>query len=255
MAEVPRVRRRSDAWNEARHECIGGEERYDIIVIGSGQAGTPLARALAEAGRRTALIEREHVGGTCINEGCTPTKTMVASARVAYLAQRGAQYGVQTGAVTVDMPAVRERKRRIVGAFRGRSQQSLEETGGLDLIFGRARFIGPTRVEVARPDGTATVLTADTIVLNTGARPSRPAVAGLEAVPALDSTSIMELDEVPDHLLVLGGGYSAPGQTWRVQRVRFPPRQGLATHREPSLGLMEVTTWAKRRQGDVRAVL
>src|SRR6516164_9206945 len=134
------------------------EERYDSIIIGSGQAGTPLARALARAGRRTALIEREHVGGTCLNEGCTPTKTMVACARLAYLARRSAQYGVRTGAVAVDMESVRERKRRIVGAFRGGGQQSLEKTAGLDLIFGRARFISPTRVEVVRPDGTAMAL-------------------------------------------------------------------------------------------------
>jgi pyruvate/2-oxoglutarate dehydrogenase complex dihydrolipoamide dehydrogenase (E3) component len=183
------------------------EERYDAIIIGSGQAGTPLARALARAGWRTALIEREHVGGTCTNEGCTPTKTMVASARLAYLARRGGQFGVRTGTVEVDMRSVRERKRRIVGAFRGSGQQRLEEAAGLDLIFARARFIGPTRVEVARPDGTAMALAADTIVLNSGARPSRPAIAGIAALPALDSTSIMELDEVPDHLLVLGGGY------------------------------------------------
>ena len=117
-------------------------ERYDAIVIGSGQAGGPLASALANAGRRTALIERTHVGGTCINEGCTPTKTMVASARVAYLARRGADYGVDTGEVRVDLARVRERKRRIVASFRDGSQRRLESTTRLDLIFGEARFTG-----------------------------------------------------------------------------------------------------------------
>src|SRR6266403_731773 len=94
-------------------------DHYQAIVIGSGQAGTPLCRSLAEAGLRTALVEREHVGGTCINEGCTPTKTMVASGRVAYLARRGADYGVHTGPIRVDMLRVRKRKRDIVDLFRG----------------------------------------------------------------------------------------------------------------------------------------
>lgn len=183
------------------------KRRYDAIVIGSGQGGTPLARALARAGRKTALVEREHVGGTCVNEGCTPTKTMVASARVAYLARRAADYGVQTGPVTVDMRAVRQRKRRIVDEFRTGSQRSLEDSSGLDLLIGHARFTGPKEVDVSSSEGAPLSLTADVIVLNTGARPSQPQVPGLDEVPALNSTSIMELDRVPDHLLVLGGGY------------------------------------------------
>src|SRR5688572_33206962 len=100
-------------------------ETFDAIVIGAGQAGGPLSTALAKAGKRTALIEREHVGGTCINEGCTPTKTMVASARVAYLARRGADYGVRAGSVSVDLAKVRERKRAIVESFRGGSERRL----------------------------------------------------------------------------------------------------------------------------------
>src|SRR6267142_5761698 len=98
---------------------------YDAIVIGSGQAGTPLSQALASAGMRTALVERVHVGGTCINEGCTPTKTMVASGRVAYLARRGLDYGVHTGAVRIAMERVRKRKRDIVASFRGGSQKRI----------------------------------------------------------------------------------------------------------------------------------
>src|SRR6266481_6413233 len=109
---------------------------FDAIVIGSGQGGTPLCQALANAGLRTAIIEREHVGGTCVNEGCTPTKTMVASGRVAYLARRGADYGVHTGDITVDMSRVRERKRNIVANFRGGNQSRIEKTPNLDLIFG-----------------------------------------------------------------------------------------------------------------------
>jgi len=109
---------------------------YQAIVIGSGQGGTPLCRALAQAGVRTALIERSHVGGTCINEGCTPTKTMVASGRVAYLARRGKDYGVQTGDIRIDMQRVRQRKRDIVDSFRNGSQKRLEKTANLELIFG-----------------------------------------------------------------------------------------------------------------------
>ena len=181
--------------------------RYDAIVIGSGQAGTPLARALAGAGRRTALIEREHVGGTCVNEGCTPTKTMVASARVAYLARRGADYGVRTGDVFVDMAKVRQRKRAIVDKFRGGSERGLAKLERLDLIRGEARFTGPHEIEVTDGAGTARPLSSDLLFLNVGARPSRPPLPGLDSVPALDSTSVMELDTAPGHMLVLGGGY------------------------------------------------
>src|SRR6266436_6338772 len=116
---------------------------YDAIVIGSSRGGRLLPIALAKAGRNVALIERDHIGGTCINVGCTPTKTMVASARVAYLARRGADYGVHTtGPVQVDMVRVRERKRRIVEDFRAGSQRRIEETPGVELLFGEARFMG-----------------------------------------------------------------------------------------------------------------
>jgi len=177
-------------------------ERYDAIVIGAGQAGVPLASALARSGRRTVLIEREHVGGTCINEGCTPTKTMVASARVAYLARRGADYGVKTGPITVDLTRVRERKRAIVKSFRAGSLRRVETTEGLELICGEARFTGPRQLAV---DGR--LLESDLVFVNTGGRPAAPDVEGLDRVASLDSTSVMELDQVPDHLVVLGGGY------------------------------------------------
>jgi len=180
---------------------------FDAIVIGSGQGGNPLAVALAGAGWHVAMVESKHVAGTCINEGCTPTKTMVASARVAYLARRGADYGVRTGEVSVDLTRVRQRKRDIVDSFRGSSERGLEQTAGLELIMGRAELTGPDAVTVELRDGGRRVLRAGTIVINAGCRTSTPPVAGLDAVPALDSTSIMELDEVPEHLLVLGGGY------------------------------------------------
>ncbi|HEY7201830.1 MAG TPA: mercuric reductase, partial [Candidatus Dormibacteraeota bacterium] len=165
------------------------------------------ASALAQSGRRTAIVEREHVGGTCINEGCTPTKTMVASARVAHLAGRGADYGVYAGPVAVDMLRVRQRKRDIVESFRSGSERRLTSTDGLELLMGGATFTGPDTVAVRMLDGTERTLRAGTIVINTGARPATPPLEGLDGVASLDSTSIMELDAVPERLLVLGGGY------------------------------------------------
>jgi pyruvate/2-oxoglutarate dehydrogenase complex dihydrolipoamide dehydrogenase (E3) component len=182
-------------------------KNFDAIVIGSGQGGTPLCQALAGAGMRTALVEREHVGGTCINEGCTPTKTMVASARVAYLARRGADYGVHTGELTIDLTKVRERKRAIVHSFRTGSQTRIEKTEKLELIFGEAEFTEPKTIRVRKKDGGELALAANQIFINAGCRPSVPTIAGLSEVPYLNSTSIMELDAVPQHLLVVGGGY------------------------------------------------
>jgi pyruvate/2-oxoglutarate dehydrogenase complex dihydrolipoamide dehydrogenase (E3) component len=189
------------------HTTMTTEQHYDAVVIGSGQGGNPLAGALAGAGHKTAVIEREHVGGTCINEGCTPTKTMVASARVAYLDRRSADYGVRNGPVTVDMVEVRRRKRDIVETFRSGNEQRLEDAENLDLIRGEARFTGPKELEVRLDDGESAQLTAENIFINVGARPGGVPVDGLDAVLTLDSTTVMELDEVPERLLVLGGGY------------------------------------------------
>jgi pyruvate/2-oxoglutarate dehydrogenase complex dihydrolipoamide dehydrogenase (E3) component len=183
------------------------KNHYDVIIIGSGQAGGPLATAFAQNGHKTAIIEREHIGGTCINEGCTPTKTMIASARVAYLARRGADYGVQTGPISVDMAVVRKRKRDIVESFRGSSQRRLEAAQGLDVLMGEARFVGPQAIEARLQSGQVRQLSAEKIFINTGARPTLPPIKGIESVPVLNSTTIMELDTVPEHLVVLGGGY------------------------------------------------
>ncbi len=183
------------------------EQHYDAVVIGAGQAGVPLSQALARSGRRTALIEREHVGGTCINEGCTPTKTMVASAKAAYVDRRSADYGVHNGPVSVEMPEVRGRKRAMVDSFRDSGQRRIEATERLDLIFGEASFTGPRTLAVRTNDGEVLELVADNVFINAGARPANPPIEGLDSVPALNSTSIMELDELPEHLLVLGGSY------------------------------------------------
>jgi pyruvate/2-oxoglutarate dehydrogenase complex dihydrolipoamide dehydrogenase (E3) component len=134
---------------------------------------------------------------------------MVASARVAYLARRSADYGVYTGEVTIDMRKVRERKRAIVESFRGGSEQRIRETAGVDLLMGEASFVDPHTLEVVIDNGERRRLSADLFVINTGARPAVPPIPGLESVPVLDSTSVMELDSVPEHLVVLGGGYIA----------------------------------------------
>jgi pyruvate/2-oxoglutarate dehydrogenase complex dihydrolipoamide dehydrogenase (E3) component len=182
-------------------------KHYDAIIIGSGQAGNPLAKAFGNAGWKTAIIERAFIGGTCINYGCTPTKTMFNSARVAYLARRAADYGVHHGEVTVNMLEVRERKQRVVEEFRESGLKGIEKTKNLDLLFGNATFIAPHELEVQIKDGGKRTISAEKIFINTGGRPAKPQFDGIDSVPTLDSTSIMELDELPRHLLVLGGGY------------------------------------------------
>jgi pyruvate/2-oxoglutarate dehydrogenase complex dihydrolipoamide dehydrogenase (E3) component len=180
-------------------------ERFDAVIIGSGQAGKPLAVSLVGAGYRTALVERGDVGGTCINTGCTPTKTMVASARVSYLARRAADFGLKIGRITVDMERVRARKRSIVESFRGASEKRLEKAH-VELIRGEASFTGPRELEVALLDGEMRRLQAAQIFLDTGTRNLVPRIDGLEDIPYLDNESIMELDRVPGHLLIIGGG-------------------------------------------------
>src|SRR5262245_21129068 len=183
-------------------------ENFDAIIIGTGQSGKPLAVALGKAGWKTAVIERKHVGGTCINYGCTPTKTMVASARVAYLARRGQDYGVHVGGdVHVNMAEVYRRKQGVVEQFRNGGKAYLESTPNVELIFGEGSFIDAKTVKVAANTGGERLLTAPKIVINSGGRPAVPPIAGLGDVRFLDSTSIMELETLPSHLVVLGGGY------------------------------------------------
>ncbi|MFF1417178.1 mercuric reductase [Streptomyces sp. NPDC058280] len=175
-------------------------------MVGTSQGGRFLPVDLAKAGKKVALVERDHLGGVCVNSGCTPTKTMVASARLAYQARRGAEYGVRTGPVSVDLAAVRERKRAMVAGARENYASRLAQDG-LDLIEGEARFTGPKTVEIALRDGGTREISAPVIVIDTGAGPRPLAISGAQNVPVLDSTSIMELGELPEHLIILGGGY------------------------------------------------
>ncbi len=182
-------------------------ERFDAVIVGSGQAGNPLATALAKASKKTAVIESKHVGGTCINEGCTPTKTMVASGRVAYLARRGADYGVSTGPISINLTKVRERKREVVERFRSGNEKHLQTTDDIELIYGLGHFIGPKTLHVDLRGGGTRTLEADWFFLNTGLRAATPQIDGIQDVPFLTNESIMELDTVPENLLILGGGY------------------------------------------------
>ena len=176
---------------------------YDAIVIGTGQAGPPLAVRLAKAGLKTALIEREHLGGTCVNDGCIPTKTLVASARTAHVARRAGDYGVSIGGpVSVDMKAVKARKDRVVADSIANLTKWIQSTAGLTLVWGQARFAAANAVEVGGER-----LEAPKIFINVGGRPVLPAWDGIASVPVLTNVSMMAIDTVPEHLIVAGGSY------------------------------------------------
>ncbi len=177
-------------------------KKYDAIVIGSGQAGNPLWQKLTGQGWKVALIEREHLGGTCINTGCTPTKTMVHCAQVAHYAREAGRWGVRTAEVRVDLAQVVALKDRIVQQFRGGKEKQAGKTANLDLYRGHGRFSGAHTVEVG-----GETLEGRHIFINTGTRPEIPQLDGLDRVPYLTNASLMELRELPEHLLVLGGGY------------------------------------------------
>jgi pyruvate/2-oxoglutarate dehydrogenase complex dihydrolipoamide dehydrogenase (E3) component len=179
----------------------------NVIVIGTSQGGRFLPITFAKAGRKVAVVERGHLGGVCVNAGCTPTKTMVASARVAYLAERGGEYGVRTGPISVDLPAVRKRKQAMVEGARNNFESLIKPVAGLDLFRGEARFIASKTLEVSLADGETRTITAPLIFINTGARPKQLAIKGVDSVSVLNSTTIMELDSLPEHLLIIGGGY------------------------------------------------
>jgi dihydrolipoamide dehydrogenase len=176
--------------------------RYDAIVIGSGQAGNPLSQKLADQGWTVALIEKEHLGGTCVNTGCTPTKTMVASAQVAHYARHAEIWGVQTGAVRVDLAGVVARKDRVVNQWRSGIDQKIAARKNLHLYRGAARFLSPHKIRVNQEE-----IESERIFINTGARPAIPRLEGLDRIDYLTNGSILQLRELPAHLLVIGGGY------------------------------------------------
>jgi len=182
---------------------------YDDIIIGGGKAGKTLAPALVADGRKTALVERSlnMIGGSCPNIACIPSKTMVASAEVANTVLHSAAYGINTAPPTVDMAAVIQRKRSVVQSLRPINLNNLHTALGDNLIIGIARFVAPKTIEVATAEGTTRLLTAERLFINTGTRPLIPSVPGLKEAGFLTSESLMELEELPEHLIVLGSGY------------------------------------------------
>lgn len=175
---------------------------FDAIVVGAGQAGPAIAARCSKEGLRTAVIERGRFGGTCVNVGCVPSKTMVASARAVHLARRGDEFGFAAGDIRVDMARVKARKDGIVRQSREALEAWMRGLNRTDVVVGNARFVAPATIEVA-----GRRLTAPRIFLNVGGRAVRPSLPGIDDVPTLDNASIMELDEVPEHLVIVGGSY------------------------------------------------
>ncbi|MCF0040897.1 mercuric reductase [Dyadobacter fanqingshengii] len=182
-------------------------QHYDAIVIGSGQAGTPLSRKLAGSGLKTALIEKRWLGGTCVNDGCSPTKAMIASAKAAWSVYHNKSLGVITDHFFLDFSAIMKRKNDIVQRMRSSSEKSIEDTQNLDLFYGNAAFSGDKQITVTLNDGGTETFKADKFFINTGEKPSIPKIEGIENIKYLTSTTILELDSIPEHLLVLGSGY------------------------------------------------
>ncbi|OBJ94343.1 mercuric reductase [Mycolicibacterium fortuitum] len=183
---------------------MASAQSFDAIVIGAGQAGPPLAGRLTAAGQTVAVIERKLVGGTCVNYGCIPTKTLVASAHAAHLARRGADFGVGTGEIDIDMAKVKARKDEVMLADRHGVEDWLQGMDGATLIRGHARFVDPHTVDV---DGQ--LLRADRFFLNVGGRAVIPEFPGLDGVGYLTNVGILDLDELPGHLVIVGGSYIA----------------------------------------------
>jgi pyruvate/2-oxoglutarate dehydrogenase complex dihydrolipoamide dehydrogenase (E3) component len=176
--------------------------KFDAITIGAGQAAKPLCYALADLGWKVAFIERAELGGTCVNTGCTPTKTMVASAQVAHYVRDASRWGVRASEVGVDLPAIVDRKNKIVQNARASIQKGVDRRPNIRLVRGQARFIAPHQVQVGQE-----IFESEKIFIDTGTRPRIPKIPGLDSVPFLTNVSIMELQAVPKHLIILGGGY------------------------------------------------
>jgi dihydrolipoamide dehydrogenase len=203
-------------------------KEFDAIIIGSGQAGTPLARKLAQSGWKTVIIEKRWVGGTCVNDGCTPTKALVASAKLAYMAGRSAGLGIDIPRFSVNFKAVMARKAAIVKHSHDGSVSGLEDTENLTLVYGNAKFTADYTVSVKGSDGSSEDYTAKHIFINTGESPVIPDIEGVKDINYLTSTSILELEEVPEHLLIVGGGYI--GLEFAQMYSRFGAKVTLLEH-------------------------
>ncbi|RDC63436.1 mercuric reductase [Adhaeribacter pallidiroseus] len=221
-------------------------KHFDAVIIGSGQGGTPLAKKLAQAGWKTALIERRFIGGTCVNDGCTPTKTMIASAKVAYTVAQAAKWGVEVPEYHLNLPAIIHRKTEVVHFFRNGSQQGLEKTPNLTVIFGEAYFTGNKQIHVNLKEGGSLIITADQIFIDAGTRPKVPDIPGLAEVGYFDSTTILDFTELPPHLVILGSNYIGLefGQMYR----RFGSQVTILEHNEQFLKREDEDVAAEVRQ-------
>jgi pyruvate/2-oxoglutarate dehydrogenase complex dihydrolipoamide dehydrogenase (E3) component len=211
--------------------------RYDAIIIGSGQGGWPLAVRLVDLGWQVALAEKGPLGGTCINTGCTPTKTMAHRAQIAHYARNAARWGVRAENVSADLPAIVEQKNKVVTSFRGSKEKKVKQTPNLHLYSGHARFTGPHAVRVGDAH-----LESEKIFINTGGRPAIPEIPGLDPAAILTNETVMELTEIPGHLIVLGGGYIGVefGQMFRRfgSKVTIVHNQAqILSHEDPEIAV------------------
>jgi len=204
-------------------------ENYDAIIIGAGQGGSPLAGAFAKQGKKTALIEKDVMGGTCVNTGCTPTKALIASAAAAYNVRNAVKYGVHASTPEVNIQEVMNRKDEIVNMFR-EGAESVEETENLEVIYGTASFSDKRQLEIKLNEGGTQTITADLIVIDAGSRTMIPPIEGADQVKLHDNTTIMGIDELPKHLMIIGGGYIGLefGQMFR----RFGSKVSIFEHGE-----------------------
>jgi len=185
-------------------------QTYDVIVIGSGQAGNPLARAMAKAGKKTLIIEKRLIGGTCINDGCTPSKTLIGATRVAWLVSQSEHWGIQSGKMHPHLKDIKKRKDEVVEAFRKSTLNSLTRQAHLEVVLGNASFIGSKQLQIIPLDGGNPLrVQADWIFINAGTCPIVPHIPGLKNSPYLTSTTIMDLEEIPKELVIIGAGYIA----------------------------------------------
>src|SRR5499425_1847930 len=181
-------------------------EQYDLVVLGSGTGSKVAAWTMAEQGKRVALIERKYIGGSCHNVACLPSKNIIHSAKVASYVRRSKEFGITIDGFRIDMSAVRERKRRMVSHSVDIHLEIFKKSG-VELILGSGRFIGPRTLEVAQQDGTSRRLHAEKVIISTGTRATLEAIPGLAEAQPLTHVEALELDEIPEHLIVIGGGY------------------------------------------------
>lgn len=221
--------------------------KFDVIIIGAGQAGIPLAKKLALAGKKVAIIEKRWIGGSCINDGCTPTKTIIASARLAYLAHNSSIMGISIPKMEINFKRIIARKNKIVKQFKEGATKGLEKTKNLTILYGEASFASSTQVIVLSDSEKKLTLQASKIFINTGSSTAVPQIEGINKIDYLTSTSILDLTKPPKHLLIVGGGYIAleMGQMFRrfgsqVTIVEQKPRLLIKEDEDVSAAIEEI---------------